>query len=340
MAWNSTLLNQLLEGDNLALKQVEDALDDIMGGHWTAAQISAFLVALRAKGETIEEIAGAARSMRRFSERVEGAEDALDIVGTGGDGAGSLNISTAASFVACGAGAKIAKHGNRSVSSKCGSADVLEALGAVIDLSAEATTKVLNQCGYCFMFAPVHHPSMRHVAPVRRELGVRTVFNLLGPLTSPASVEQLVVGVYHRDLVEPMAFVLKFLGAKNALVVHGQPGIDEISISGQTWAALVKNGDVETLSLLPSDFGLDSEDTNSIVGGDAAANAQSIRAILAGENHPARSVVLINAAAGIRIAGLAEDWSSACSLAQSSIAEGNATAALDKWVEATRSAGH
>ena len=336
MSWEANLLDTLLEGNNLSLTEARAAMQDIMGGLWNPEQIAAFLVALRAKGETIEEIVGAAKVMREVAEKVEDASASLDIVGTGGDGAGTLNLSTAAAFVAHGAGVRIAKHGKRSVSSKCGSADVLEALGARIDLTAAQTGQVFARTGFCFMFAQVHHPSMRHVAPIRRSLGVRTIFNLLGPLTNPAGARHMVVGIYDQTLVEPIAYVLKFLGVERALVVHGEPGIDEISASGRTWAALLDHGEVEMLTLIPENFGAIAGQVEDIAGGDATANAASIRALLSGGDHPAMTAVCLNAAAGIRIAGFEDNWLSAMGAARAAITNGSALRELDAWVAATQ----
>ncbi len=335
-AWQPGILERLLDDQSLKLGEVQQAIHAIMSGNWLPEQTAAFLVALRAKGETIEEIAGAARTMKSFAQTVEGATDALDIVGTGGDGAGSVNISTAASFVARGAGARIAKHGNRSVSSRSGSADVLEALGAVVELQPNQTQQVFEACGYCFMYAPQHHPSMKFVAPVRRNLGVRTVFNLLGPLTNPASATKMLVGVYERDLVEPFAYVLKFMGVERAVVVYGDPGYDEFSTCGTNHIACLDAGQVSTTTKTAAELGAAFGQPEDIKGGDAKDNADIIRTVLGGQEHPARASILLNAGVSLYCAGLVDQMHKGYAMATEAVASGKALQAMQAYVDATQ----
>jgi len=319
-------------------------MTEVLSGKCTDAQIGALLVALHMKGETVEEIVGFAEAIRAEAEHldlarnstvdVSGTErDALvDTCGTGGDASGTFNISTATALVVAGAGVRVAKHGNRSVSSKCGSADVMEALGVNIALSAELLASCLEQVGIAFLFAPAMHSAMKYVQPARRELKVRTVFNLLGPLTNPARASAQVVGVYSADLVDKLAEALSILGLRRGLVVHGADGLDEITITGPTRVAEVRSGTIKSYEVSPEEFGLKRAPIEAIGGGDAAANAQIIREILDGRKSPCRDVVLLNSAAGLVAGGRAERLIDALPLAAESIDSGKARRKLEALV--------
>lgn len=287
---------RLLNKENLSLDEAKEVMDEIMGGNTTNAQIASFITALRMKGETIEEITACAMVMRRYGLKLAHKGDVLDIVGTGGDEAYTFNISTVSSIIISAAGIPVAKHGNRSVSSKCGSADVLEALGVKIDIPVERSEQLLREIGICFLYAPMYHSSMKYAAPVRKELGVRTVFNILGPLSSPANANLQLLGVYDENLVEPMARVLANLGVKRAMVVHGHDGLDEISLSAKTTVCEVNEGRVNSFFLDPHQFGFDYCKQEELKGGDPALNAEIARAIFSGEKGPKRNVVLLNSA--------------------------------------------
>ena len=287
---------RLLNKENLSLDEAKEVMDEIMGGNTTNAQIASFITALRMKGETIEEITACAMVMRRYGLKLAHKGDVLDIVGTGGDEAYTFNISTVSSIIISAAGIPVAKHGNRSVSSKCGSADVLEALGVKIDIPVERSEQLLREIGICFLYAPMYHSSMKYAAPVRKELGVRTVFNILGPLSSPANANLQLLGVYDENLVEPMARVLANLGVKRAMVVHGHDGLDEISLSAKTTVCEVNEGRVNSFFLDPHQFGFDYCRQEELKGGDPALNAEIARAIFSGEKGPKRNVVLLNSA--------------------------------------------
>lgn len=338
MSWNPEILESLLQGQNLSMSETKASFDAIMEGQWSDPQIAAFLTALRAKGETIEELAAAAKSLRAVAVPVNGAQDAVDVCGTGGDGLHTINISTAAGFVVRGAGAKVAKHGNRSVSSQCGSADVLEELGGKIDLSPEQTQSVFDKTGFCFMFAPNHHPAMRHVVPVRKALGVRTMFNLLGPLLNPASVKTQLLGVYSKELVEPMAYVLKFLGVERAVVIHSEPGMDEASCIGQNWVAILEDGEIMHHSLDATQYGFDHGNLEDIAGGDKVQNALAIKQILAVEEHTATDAVLFNAGIALFAAGHNKSIETGIEAARQSITSGQAANALQSWIDASNAA--
>jgi anthranilate phosphoribosyltransferase len=322
-------------------------MSEILGGGATDAQIAALLVALHMKGETVEEIVGFAQAIRAAATPLEisrnsaldvsGTErDALvDTCGTGGDASGTFNISTATALTVAGAGVRVAKHGNRSVTSKCGSADVVEALGVKIDLPAERVAACLDQIGIAFLFAPAMHSAMKHVQPARRELRLRTVFNLLGPLTNPAHASAQVVGVYSSDLVEKVAEALRLLGLRRALVVHGMDGLDEITITGATKIAEVREGAVRKYEVMPELFGMKRASMESIAGGDAVENAAIIRAILSGEKSPKRDVVLLNAAAALVAAGRADSILDGLPAAADSIDSGAAAQKLQRLVEFT-----
>ena len=320
--------------DRLDLTDPEAAavFDEIMGGDATPAQIAAFITALRIKGETPAEIAAGARSMRAHATRVPTRRtDVIDTCGTGGDGAGTVNISSMAALVAAGAGAAVAKHGNRSVSSRCGSADLFRELGVVIDLDADAMGHCLDEAGIAFLFAPRLHPAMRHAIGPRREIGIRTIFNILGPLTNPAGASRCLLGVYSADLLELVAKALRELGADHALVVHGADGLDEISLSGPTRVAEVRSNtrQIEFYEIQPRDFGMSPVPTDAILGGEPAANAQCTLEVLGGAQGPVRNVVVANAAAALVVAGRAPDLRAGVPLAQQAIDDGAALAALD-----------
>jgi anthranilate phosphoribosyltransferase len=333
-------LARLLDGHDLSRGEAKGVMGSIMSGEATPAQIAGFLIALRTKGETADEIAGCAEAMREHALPVRPQRDDLvDTAGTGGDGARTINISTAAALVAAAAGAGVAKHGNRAVSSACGSADVLEALGFDLDQSTERVARSIDELGFGFLFAPTHHPAMRHAAPVRSELAARTVFNVLGPLTNPAGARAQVVGVYAPELVRTIAEVLAQLGATRAFVVHGAGGIDELSPAGPNFVCEVVNGDVHARNIDPLEFGLPRCDPTDLRGGSPAENAAAIRAVLAGENGGRRSAILLNAAGAIAAGGHAEDLREGLELAREAVDSGAAAARLDELIAFTRSEG-
>jgi anthranilate phosphoribosyltransferase len=328
---------QLLDGRNLTREEACEAMRTIMRGDATQAQIAGFLVALRAKGETADEIAGCAEAMREHVLRVEPKRrDLVDIVGTGGDGANTYNISTAAALVAAAAGAAIAKHGNRAASSASGAADVLEALGFRLELPPERIEQSIDELGFGFLFAQAHHPAMKHAAPVRRELATRTVFNVLGPLTNPAGARALMLGVYSPALTRTLADALVRLGVERAYVVHGAGGIDELSPCGPNLVCEVENGSVREYELDPLDLGVERCDPDELRGGDPAFNATALRRVLAGEEGGHRSAVILNAAGGIAAAGHAENLREGIVRAREAIDSGAAAARLDELVEFSR----
>jgi anthranilate phosphoribosyltransferase len=318
--------------------EMVELMRQVMGGEVSPVLTAALLTGLRVKKETVGEIAGAASVMREFAAKVEvqDREHLVDIVGTGGDGAHTFNISTAAMFVCAAAGACVAKHGNRSVSSKSGSADVLEALGAFIELEPAAVARCLEQTGIGFMYAPRHHPAMRNVAPVRKELGVRTLFNILGPLTNPAGAPNILMGVFHADLVGIQARVLQRLGATRALVVHGRDGLDEITLSGATLVAELREGRIEEYEILPGEFGLPMADASVLRVDGPGQSKQMLLEVLADQAGPARDIVLLNAGAALYAAGVAPSIGDGIEKARIALANGAARAKLDAYVAATR----
>src|SRR5438874_6108211 len=333
-------ITKLLDRKQLARAEARAVMDEIMRGEATPAQIGGFLIALRSKGETADEIAGCAEAMREHALPVRPQRDDLvDTAGTGGDGARTINISTAAALVAAAVGAGVAKHGNRAVSSASGSADVLEALGFNLELEHDRIAQSIDELGFGFLFAPTHHPAMRHAAPVRSELAARTVFNVLGPLTNPAGARAQVVGVYAPELVRTIAEVLAQLGATRAFVVHGAGGIDELSPAGPNFVCEVVNGDVRARNIDPLEFGLPRCDPSDLRGGSPAENAAAIRAVLAGENGGRRSAILLNAAGAIAAGGHAEDLREGLELAREAVDSGAAAARLDELIAFTRSEG-
>ncbi len=333
-------IRAIVAGEDLSAGDVEAVMDSILAGDATPAQIAAFVVGLRMKGETPEEIAAAARSLRKRCEAIHPRVDGplLDTCGTGGDGLHTFNISTAAAIVAAASGAAVAKHGNRAVSLKAGSADVLEALGVRIDLPADAVEKCIEEVGIGFLFAPSHHAAMRHAAPVRRELGIRTLFNLLGPLSNPASATHQLVGVFDPARIEHLASALRDLGLDAAWVVHGEGGLDEVSPSGTTMVAELREGAVRVFETAPEDFGVDRVSLQSLRGGDASHNANIIRLVFRGEQGPERAAVVINAAAALCVCGVERDMRAAAERAAEAIDSGAATRTLERWARYTQAA--
>ena len=330
-------IQKVIAGGNLEEKEAAGVMEQIMGGGATPAQIGALLVALRLKGETVEEITGFARVMREMATRVSSSHKLLvDTCGTGGDGANTFNISTAAALVAAGAGVPVAKHGNRSVSSKCGSADVLEELGVNLELDPAEIGRCLDETGICFLFAQALHGAMKHAAGPRRDIGVRTVFNVLGPLTNPAGAQTQVMGVFDAKLVPKLAGVLARLGSKRAFVVHGDGGLDEVSLSGPTLVAEVLNGDVRQYYIDPLEYGIARVGSAALSGGTPAENAALIIDILNGKTGPRRDAVLLNAALAIMASERAEDLKEAMVIAGKSIDSGAALEKLNKLKEFTR----
>jgi anthranilate phosphoribosyltransferase len=330
-------LARLLDGHDLSRADAREVMDQIMRGDATPGQIGGFLVALRLKGETADEITGCAEAMREHVLPVSPARaDLVDTAGTGGDGGKTFNISTAAALVAAAAGAGVAKHGNRSVSSKAGSADVLEALGFELDLEPERIARSIDELGFGFMFAPTHHPSMKHAAPVRRELAARTVFNVLGPLTNPAGARAQVVGVYSPALVPTIARVLAQLGARRAFVVHGAFGVDELSPAGPNLVCEVVDGDVHERQIEPLELGIERCAPEELHGGDAAENAAAIREVFEGGNGGRRSAILLNAAGAIAAGGHAIDLKDGLGYAREALDSGAAAARLEQLVAFTK----
>jgi anthranilate phosphoribosyltransferase len=324
------MIVKVVEGRSLRETEAAAAMLDIVEGLATPSQIAAFVTGLRMKGETAEEIAGLARIMRRYATRVEAGSDAVDIVGTGGDGGMTFNISTVSALVTAAAGGKVAKHGNRGVTSKCGAADILEAFGVAFDLPPAAVAECIRETGFGFMFAPIYHPAMRHAVVPRREIGVRTVFNLLGPITNPAGVTSQVTGVGVGSVTPVIAEVLRLLGSRRALVVHSKDGLDEISISAPTTVFDVADGTVRELEVTPESVGLQRAPLKAITGGSVESNLRMAQSVLAGEQGAPRDAVLLNAGAGLVVAGLVEDISDGVRRAADAIDSGKARAKLDE----------
>ena len=320
---------------DLTKEEARECINEIMNGEATDVQMSSYLTALSLKGETIDEITGSAAGMREHCIKLLNDEEVLEIVGTGGDGSNSFNISTTSSIVIAASGIKVAKHGNRAASSKCGAADVLEKLGVKIDVSPKKSATILNEINICFLFAQNYHIAMKYVAPVRRELGIRTVFNILGPLTNPAGASMQVMGVYDETLVEPLAKVLNNLGVKRAMVVYGQDSLDEISLSAPTSVCEVKDGTYTSYTITPEQFGFKRCQKEDLVGGDPEYNAKITRDILGGKKGPKRDAVLLNAGAAIYIAGRTDTMQEGVALAAKLIDEGKALAKLKQFIEET-----
>jgi len=337
MADMKSFLGKVASGEMLTRDDAEAAFNVIMSGEATPTQIGGFLMALRVRGESVDEIAGAVCAMRGKMTKVEAPAGAIDIVGTGGDASGTLNISTCSAFVVAGAGVPVAKHGNRALSSKAGAADTLAALGVNIELKPEQISRCIREAGIGFMFAPAHHSAMRHVGPSRVELGTRTVFNLLGPLCNPASVTRYMLGVFAREWVEPIADVLASLGAERAWVVHGtfgdNGGIDEISLTGISYVAELRGGRVRAFQIEPADFDVDPVAPKALLGGAPEDNARALRAVLEGDLGAFRDVTIMNAGAALMVAGKAELTEDAAKLARQSIDSGGALKALERLVE-------
>ena len=328
-------IKKVLLGENLTTSEAAEAMEWIMTGNASEAQIGAYISALRLKGETVEEITGSAVAMRNCCNKLETQDTVIDIVGTGGDGTNTFNISTVTSFVVAAAGVKVAKHGNRSVSSKCGSADILEALGANITLSKEQNEEVLKKTNLCFMFAQVYHSAMKYVAKTRKELGIRTVFNILGPLANPAFAQLEVMGVYDEKLIEPLAKVLLNLGVTRGMVVHGEGSVDEISIAGTTKVCEIKDGKIIKYEITPEMLGLNRVPLERVVGGDINRNKEIALSILNGEKSPCRDIVVMNAAAALYISEKRETLEESARLAEELIDSKKAISKLNEFIKAT-----
>lgn len=326
------LLSALIAKRDVSRDEAQAAMHEIMGGRASEAQIAAFIVALRAKGESVEEMAGLVDGMYSAAVTVDAGDDVVDLVGTGGDRAGTFNISTTAALVAAGAGVKIAKHGNRAASSQTGSADLLERLGIRLDLPPAATVGMIREIGFGFFFAPAYHPAMRFAGPVRRQLGVRTVFNFLGPLCNPANTKRAAIGVSDAAMAERMAGVMAARGAEYAFVFHGHGGLDELSTAGVSTVHRIRNGEITTAQFQPSDFGVPRSSIEELQGGDAAENERITRMVIEGAQGPHRDIVVINAAPAIVVAGLADGFEDGILLAQQAIDGGSAAAVLERAV--------
>jgi len=326
------LIAKVATGANLSRAEAASAFDRMMSGEATPSQMGGLLMALRVRGETVDEITGAVTTMRAKMLSVKAPPDAVDIVGTGGDASGSYNISTCAAFIVAGAGVPIAKHGNRALSSRSGAADVLQALGVNIDLNAEQVGLCIRDSGIGFMFAPAHHPAMKNVGPTRVELGTRTIFNLLGPLSNPAGVKRQMVGTFSRHWIEPMVQVLNNLGSERVWAVHGSDGLDEITTSGPTSVAELKDGKVRTFEIVPEDAGLRRAKPEALRGGDASHNAAALLDVLKGKPGPFRDVAILNAAATLIVAAKAGDLKEAAALAAKAIDSGEAEGRLDRLI--------
>ena len=330
-------IGKVASGEHLSEQDAAAAFEIMMSGEATPTQIGGLLIGLAVRGETVDEITGAARTMRAKATAVEAPDDAIDTCGTGGDAKGTYNISTCAAFVAAGAGVPVAKHGNRSVSSKSGSADVLKALGVNLDVTPETVAHCIREAGVGFMFAPSHHSAMKHVGPSRQELGVRTIFNLLGPISNPAGTKRQLIGVFSRDWIEPLAQVLKNLGSERVWVVHGSDGLDELTTTGATEVAELKDGKVTRFEVTPEEAGLERAKLKDLLGGEADVNAAAIRDVLDGNASPFRDIVILNAAAALIVAGKAENISAGATLAAEAIKSGKARTSLETLVDLTNS---
>ncbi|MGB1872895.1 MAG: anthranilate phosphoribosyltransferase [Candidatus Puniceispirillaceae bacterium] len=330
-------LKKLTEGDMPSPDEIRECFDAIMDGEVSQIQMAAFLTALKMRGERVEDIAAAASVMREKATVIDAPDGAMDIVGTGGDGIGTYNISTATAFVVAGCGVPVAKHGNKAVSSKSGAADVLSCLGINLECEMATVRRALDEAGICFLMAPRHHSAMRHVAPVRADLGLRTIFNMLGPLANPALVRRIMVGVFDPDLCVPFAKALANLGTTHAWVVHGASGLDEVSTTGPTRVAALANGSIEEFTITPDDLGLATASIDDLRGGTPEENAASLRAVLDGVTGPYRDIVIMNAAAALVSGGHAPALPEAADRARESIGSGKALAALDSLVAVTNS---
>lgn len=332
-----SIIGKVATGASLSRDEAASAFDAMMSGEATPSQMGGLLMALRVRGETVDEITGAVAAMRSKMLTVQAPPEAVDIVGTGGDGSGSVNVSTCASFIVSGAGVPVAKHGNRALSSRSGAADVLASLGVKIDLKPDQVGRCVRECGIGFMFAPAHHPAMKNVGPTRVELATRTIFNLLGPLSNPAGVKRQMVGVFSRQWVQPLAQVLKNLGSDSAWVVHGSDGLDEITLTGPTFVSALHNGEIRNFEVTPEEAGLSRCEAGALKGGDADANAIALQSVLDGKPSPYRDVALINAAAALVVAGRAKDLKEGVAIGVRSIDSGAANAKLKHLVAVSNS---
>jgi anthranilate phosphoribosyltransferase len=323
-----SIIGRVATGATLSREEAASAFDSMMSGEATPSQMGGLLMALRVRGENVDEVTGAVSAMRAKMMRVTAPADAVDIVGTGGDGSGSVNVSTCASFIVAGAGVPIAKHGNRALSSRSGAADVLASLGVKIDLTPEQVGRCVKEAGIGFMFAPAHHPAMKNVNPTRLELATRTIFNLLGPLSNPAGVKRQMVGVFSRQWVQPLAQVLKNLGAESVWVVHGSDGLDEITLTGPSFVAALDNGEIRSFEVTPEEAGLGRVGGEALKGGDADANAVSLQSVLDGKPNAYRDVALLNAAAALIVAGRAKSLKDGVAIGAKSLDSGAAAARL------------
>ncbi|HVV60289.1 MAG TPA: anthranilate phosphoribosyltransferase [Pseudolabrys sp.] len=333
------IIAKVATGATLTREESAAAFDSMMSGDATPSQMGGLLMAMRVRGETVDEITGAVTTMRAKMLGVKAPSGAIDVVGTGGDASGSFNISTCAALIVAGAGVPVAKHGNRALSSRSGAADVLGALGVKIDLTPDQVGRCIREAGIGFMFAPAHHPAMKNVGPTRVELGTRTIFNLLGPLSNPASVKRQMIGTFSRQWIEPMAEVLKILGSEKVWVVHGSDGLDEITTSGATSVAELDGGKVRTFEIAPEDAGLPRAKPGALLGGDAAHNAKALMDVLKGKPSAFRDVAVINAAAALIVAGKAKDLKEGASLAAKSLDSGEAEGRLDRLITVSNAAG-
>ncbi|WP_407170244.1 anthranilate phosphoribosyltransferase [Bradyrhizobium sp. ORS 111] len=327
-----SIIGKVATGATLTREEAASAFDSMMSGEATPSQMGGLLMALRVRGETVEEITGAVAAMRGKMLRVHAPPEAVDIVGTGGDGSGSVNVSTCAAFIVAGAGIPVAKHGNRALSSRSGAADVLASLGVKIDLTPDQVGRCVKEAGIGFMFAPSHHPAMKNVNPTRVELATRTIFNLLGPLSNPAGVKRQMVGVFSRHWVQPLAQVLQNLGAESIWVVHGSDGLDEITLTGPSFVAALQNGQVTTFEVTPEEVGFGRVPGEALKGGDADANAVALASVLDGKPSAYRDVALLNAAAALIVAGRAKDLRDGVAIGAQSLDSGAAAARLKHLV--------
>jgi anthranilate phosphoribosyltransferase len=327
-----SIIGKVATGATLSRDEAASAFDSMMSGEATPSQMGGLLMALRVRGETVDEITGAVSAMRAKMLPVNAPADAVDVVGTGGDGSGSVNVSTCASFIVAGAGVPVAKHGNRALSSRSGAADVLSALGVKIDITPEHVGRCVAETGIGFMFAPSHHPAMKNVGPTRVELATRTIFNLLGPLSNPAGVKRQMVGVFSRQWVLPLAQVLKNLGSESVWVVHGSDGLDEITLTGPTFVAALEDGNIRSFEVTPEEAGLARAGAGALKGGDAAANAVALAGVLDGKPSPFRDVALLNAAAALIVAGRVKGLMEGVALGAKSLDTGAAAERLKRLI--------
>ncbi len=327
-----SIIGKVATGATLSRDEAASAFNAMMSGEATPSQMGGLLMALRVRGETVDEITGAVAAMRGKMLKVDAPANAIDVVGTGGDGSGSVNVSTCAAFIVAGSGVPVAKHGNRALSSRSGAADVLASLGVKIDLTPESVGRCVKEAGIGFMFAPAHHPAMKNVGPTRVELATRTIFNLLGPLSNPAGVKRQMVGVFSKQWVQPLAQVLKNLGSVSVWVVHGSDGLDEITLTGPTSVAALENGNIRTFEVTPEDAGLTRSSPGSLKGGDADANAVALRSVLEGIPSAYRDVALLNAAAALLVAGKAKDLKEGVAIGTKALDSGAAAAKLKQLV--------